>query len=90
MTDIALIAAVAAFVGLVVVVELAAAVLPLVIILTCVPPSERRVLVELVTATGGGGRLRVGRVLRLIGALDRNAPYAHTRDARAGRRESGG
>ncbi|MEV0715861.1 hypothetical protein [Asanoa sp. NPDC050611] len=85
MTDIAIIAAVAAFVGVVVLVELASAVLPLVIILACVPPHERPVLLELVAATGGGGRLRVFRTLRLVGATRRSTPYTHTRDTRVGR-----
>ncbi|GIF77147.1 hypothetical protein [Asanoa siamensis] len=80
MGDVAVIAAVAVFVGLVVLVELASAVLPVVIIITCVPPHERPALVALVEATGGR-RLRLGRALRLaVVALG----DTHTRDTRPG------
>ena len=71
MEHVALVGMVGAFVGLVVVVELAAAVLPLVIILTYVPPGDRAVLAELIAAADSSRRLRVGRALRLAVAARR-------------------
>jgi len=82
---IALVGAVGAFVGLVVVVELAAAVLPLVIILTFVPPCERAVLAELIAATDSSRRLRVGQALRLAVEARRVERATRTRDTVAPR-----
>ncbi|SNT64157.1 hypothetical protein SAMN05421812_116123 [Asanoa hainanensis] len=73
MEHIALVGMIGAFVGVVVVVELAAAVLPLVIILAYVPPGERAALTELIAATDSSRRLRVGRALRLAVAARRVA-----------------
>ena len=77
--------AVGAFVGLVVVVELAAAVLPLVIILTFVPPGERAALTELIAATDSSRRLRIGRALRLAVEMRRVERATRTRDTVASR-----
>lgn len=85
MEHIALVGAVGAFVGLVVVVELAAAVLPLVIILAFVPACERAVLADLIAAADSSRRLRVGRALRLAVAARRAERATHMRDTVARR-----
>jgi hypothetical protein len=81
MEHIALIATVGSFVGFVVLVELAAAVLPLVIILAFVPPHEREALAEIVGATDSTRRLRLGRALRLAVMARRAERATRTRDA---------
>jgi hypothetical protein len=65
MEHIAVIGAVGAFVVLIVLVELASAVLPLVILIACVPPHDRQALAELLAATDSSRKLRVGRALRV-------------------------
>ncbi|MEV4623534.1 hypothetical protein AB0J74_33105 [Asanoa sp. NPDC049573] len=82
MEHIALIATVGSFIGFVVLVELAAAVLPVVIILAFVPPHERAGLAELVGAADGSRRLRVGQALWIAMVARRTT---RTRDALAGR-----
>jgi hypothetical protein len=75
---------------LVVLSELAAAVLPLIIVLTCVPERERDALARVLAAVDSSRRLRVWPALRLAVALRRQErrvsreardphrnPYAH-------------
>jgi hypothetical protein len=85
MEHIALIATVGSFVGFVVLVELAAAVLPLVIILAFVPPHEREVLAEIVGATEVARRLPIGRALHLAVMARRAERATRARDALASR-----
>ncbi|MEV4537854.1 hypothetical protein AB0J82_29155 [Asanoa sp. NPDC049518] len=79
MEHIALVGVVGAFIGMVVVVELVAAVLPLIIILAYVPPCDRAALTELIAATDSSRRLRVSRALRLAVAARRVARAAGSR-----------
>jgi hypothetical protein len=60
--------AVMAFVGFVVAVELAAAVLPLVVVLVWVPPEERPALAALITAARGSRKLTIWSAIRLVAA----------------------
>jgi hypothetical protein len=85
MEHMALIATVGSFVGFVVLVELATAVLPLVIILAFVPPHERAALADLVAATGSNRRLRFGGALRLAVVARRAERATRARDALASR-----
>jgi hypothetical protein len=57
-----------AFIVFVVMVELVAAVLPLVVVLVWVPPEERPALAAVMTATRGSRRLTVWSALRLVAA----------------------
>jgi hypothetical protein len=64
MNQLTVLAAVAALVMLFVLAEVMAAVLPLIIVLTLVPPGERRELAELLAACDSSRRLRVWPALR--------------------------
>lgn len=63
--SIAIVAAVSAVVILVVFVELAAAVLPMLIVLAAVPPEERQDLAELIAACDSSRKLRLWPALRV-------------------------
>lgn len=65
MNGLAVPAAVAALVLLFLVTELAAAVLPLLIVIVCVPPQHRDALARLVAAADSSRRLRLWSALRL-------------------------
>ena len=65
MSDFAVLAAVAVLVGLFVLVEVAAAVLPLIIVMTLVPAAERRDLAAVLAATDSSRKLRLWPALRL-------------------------
>jgi hypothetical protein len=60
----AVLAAIAALVMLFVLAEIAAAVLPLIIVLTLVPPAERQALAELMAACDSSHKLRLWTALR--------------------------
>jgi hypothetical protein len=60
----AVLAAIAALVMLFVLAEIAAAVLPLIIVLTLVPPAERRELAHLLAACDSSRKLRIWTALR--------------------------
>lgn len=64
MESLAAIVAVAALVVLVLVVELASAVLPIIIIVTLVPPEDRHDLAEVLAAADSSRKLRLWPALR--------------------------
>jgi hypothetical protein len=64
-SDLVIFAIVAALVALFIVVELASAVLPLLIVVTMVAPEERAALAQLIAATDRSRKLRLWRALRL-------------------------
>ena len=65
MNEFAVLAAVAALIMLFVLVEVASAVLPLIIVLTLVPPGERQELANLIAACDSSHKLRIWPALRL-------------------------
>ena len=65
MNEFAVLAAVAALVMLFVLVEVASAVLPLIIVLTLVPPGERQELANLIAACDSSHKLRIWPALRI-------------------------
>lgn len=73
MTQIAVLAAVAALVMLFVLAEIAAAVLPLIIVVTMVPPEERHQLAQLIAACDSSRRLRIWPALRVAVKARRQA-----------------
>ena len=64
MNEFAVLAAVTGLVMLFVLAEIAAAVLPLIIVLALVPPEQRRELAELIAACDSSRRLRIWPELR--------------------------
>ena len=72
MNEFAVVAAVAVLVMLFVIAEIAAAVLPLIIVVALVPPEERHGLAELLAATDSSRRLRLWPALRVAVAARRN------------------
>jgi putative exporter of polyketide antibiotics len=74
MSDLAIFTIVAGLVTLFILVELACAVLPLLIVVTMVAPEERRALAELIAATDRSRRLRLWRALRLAVLARRARP----------------
>lgn len=73
MNQFAVLAAVAALVMLFVFAEVAAAVLPLIVVLAVVPPGQRRELAELIAACDSSRRLRLWRALRVAVKARRRA-----------------
>lgn len=65
MTDFAVLAAVAALVMLFVLAEIVAAVLPVIIVVTLVPPAEREGLAKVIAACDSSSKLRVWSALRV-------------------------
>ncbi len=65
MDGLVIVLVVAGLVGLVVLVELAAAVLPILIVVTLVPPEERSGVAELIAAADSSRRLRLWPALRV-------------------------
>ncbi|GID27209.1 hypothetical protein [Paractinoplanes brasiliensis] len=64
-------AIVAAVVGLVVICELLAAVIPVIVVIAFVPPEERHTLADLLAATDSSRRLRLWPALRAAVAARR-------------------
>lgn len=86
MNELAILVAVAVLVMLFVLAEIAAAVLPLIIVLTMVPPEQRQSLAELIAACDSSRRLRLWPALRTAvkarrQARDRNLNTRRDRDA---------
>jgi hypothetical protein len=88
MNELAVLTAVAGLVMLFVLAEIAAAVLPLIIVLTLVPPEQRDALARVLAACDSSRRLRIWAALRAAvrarrqaGDRDRNPPG---RDVEAG------
>jgi hypothetical protein len=65
MNEFAVLCAVVALIGLFVTMEIVAAVLPLILVVTLVPPAERPALAELIAAADSTRRLRIWSALRL-------------------------
>ncbi len=65
MNEIAVLAAVAALVMLFVLAEIAAAVLPIIIVVALVPPHEREDLAKVIAACDSSRKLRLWRALRV-------------------------
>jgi hypothetical protein len=65
MNDVAVLAAVSALVMLFVLAEIAAAVLPVIIVVALVPPEEREGLAKVIAACDSSRKLRVWPALRL-------------------------
>jgi hypothetical protein len=65
MNDFAILAAVAALVMLFVLAEIAAAVLPVIIVVALVPPEEREGLAKVIAACDSSSKLRVWSALRV-------------------------
>ena len=65
MNELVVLAAVAMTIVLIVLIELATAALPLVIVMTFVPPHERRELADVIAALDSRRRLRLWPALRL-------------------------
>jgi hypothetical protein len=65
MSALAVVATVAGLVAFFIIAELAAAVLPILIIVAFVPPEERRGLAELMAAADSSSRLRLWTALRV-------------------------
>jgi hypothetical protein len=78
MHTLVIVAGVMAFVLLVVLVELAAALLPLVFVVLCVPPEQRPELARLLAVVDSSPKLRLWRALRLA-ALARRRERAASR-----------
>jgi hypothetical protein len=71
MNELAVMAAVAAFIFVVVLMEIAAAALPLIIVITLVPPGERAELADLLAACDSSRRLRLWTALHAAVAARR-------------------
>jgi hypothetical protein len=86
MNEFAVLAAVAALVMLFVLAEIAAAVLPLIIVMTLVPPEQRHGLAEVLAACDSSPKVRIWRALRAAvkarrARPDRNANPDRNREA---------
>jgi hypothetical protein len=86
MNEFAVLAAVAALVMLFLLIEVASAVLPLIIVLTLVPPGERQELANLIAACDSSHKLRIWPALRLaVEARRRQREQANRDDSNLNR-----